>query len=74
MIDLAPGEWGRFDDHAALREFLGLKAAHVSRTLSPCTRSIIHCTQTTVLTYRTVFIHGDLGRHNIILKNLLRQH
>jgi len=55
MIDLAPGEWGPFDDRAALREFLGLEAAHVSQTLSPRTRSLIHCTQTTTATYRTVF-------------------
>jgi hypothetical protein len=63
---LAPGEWDPFDNHAALGDFLRLEAAHVSRTLliSPCTRSIIHSTQTTV-TYRTVFAHGDLGPHNI---------
>ena len=32
---LAPSDWGPFDNHAALREFLGLEAAHVSRTSSP---------------------------------------
>ena len=32
---LAPSEWGPFNNHAALREILGLEAAHISRTLSP---------------------------------------
>ena len=68
---LAPGEWGPFDDRAdraALREFLGLEPAHIPRTLSPCTRSVIHSTQTTV-TSRTVFAHDDLAPHNIHWKH-----
>ena len=66
---LAPGEWGPFDNHAALGEFLGFEAAYIPRTLSPCTRNVIHSTQT-IVTYRTVtFAHGDLASPNIHWKN-----
>ena len=54
---LALGEWGPFDNHAPLHDFLDPKAAH------------FYLLVLSTVTYSTVSAHGDLGPHNDLWKN-----